>query len=112
MKILPLLFLMTSINACRVDHRASGEVATTGEQKMTVEVIVRLDISGCMYLPEYDRLECVREVTNSVKELSNVAKILLCYRSLEEVSGDEGADSNLSCRELSTMENGLTGTGR
>jgi hypothetical protein len=98
MRILPLLFLLPMMTNCRVDHRASGDVGTYGEQRIVVDVTVRVDIAGCLALPEYDRLECVRAVTESIKEISDVAEVLLCARDLEALPIGEGADTPASCR--------------
>jgi hypothetical protein len=107
-----LLFLSMVPISCRVDHRASGEVESVGEQRVTVEVILRMDISGCLELPEHDRLECVKTVAESLEEITNVAEVLLCYRDLEAVSGDEGVDTPISCRDLASVEDGKPKSGR
>lgn len=101
-----LLSLLMIFSGCRVDHRASGEVETVGEQKVTVEVIIRLDISGCLDLPEHDRLDCVITVANSLEEISSVAEVLLCARDLEAVSIGESANTPESCRRLAITEGG------
>lgn len=103
-----LLFPVLMLTSCWVDHRASGEVTTTGEQKVTVEVIVRMDISGCLELPVYDRLACVQAIANSLEEIAGVAEILLCVRDLEEASVSESTDPPESCRRVSAGEGGGT----
>jgi hypothetical protein len=107
-----LLFLSVMPISCGTTHRVTGGVKTTGEQKVTVEVILRMDISGCLELPEHDRLECVKTVAESLEEITNVAEVLLCYRDLEAVSGDEGADPPVSCRDLASVEDGKPKSGR
>lgn len=100
------LFLLTTLSGCWVDHRASGEVTATGEQKVTVEVTVRMDISGCLDLPEYDRLECVQAIANTLEEITGVAEVLLCVRDLEASPVGESSDPPESCRRLATAEDG------
>lgn len=103
--IKPLLLFLSMISAsCGVSHRASGSVDTSGTQTVIVDVTFRVDISGCLYLPEQDRLECVKTIANSLEEIANVAEVLLCVRDLEDPSVSESADPPESCRRLANGE--------
>lgn len=97
---LPLLFLSMISASCGVSHHASGSVDTSGNQTVIVDVTLRIDISGCLYLPEQDRLECVKTIANSLEEISNVAEVLLCVRDLEAAPVGESSDPPESCRGL------------
>lgn len=110
MKTPLLLFLLMSFSGCRMDHVASGQVDTSGNQTIIVDATIRIDISGCMALPEYDRLECVKAVTETLKEFTDVAKVLFCWSAIERESGNEGTDPVVTCGDLLSVENGYTGT--
>lgn len=101
--LLLCLFLL-SLYSCGVSHRASGSVDTSGNQSVVVDVTFRIDISGCLYLPEQDRLDCVKTVAESLKEIASVAEVLLCARDLEALPVGEGADTPESCRKLIAPE--------
>lgn len=85
----------------KVRGKTQHEQHVDGEVMMTIKI----DISGCLEVPPEDRMECIHAVTDSIKELESVAKILLCERNLKKHPRDEGADSLVSCRDLRSMEN-------
>lgn len=106
LKPLLLSLSLLSTYSCGVSHRASGSVDTSGNQSVVVDVTFRIDISGCFYLPEQDRLDCVKTVAESLKEIASVAEVLLCARDLEASPISEGADTPESCRRLTTPQGG------
>lgn len=109
MRILLLSCLL--LTSCGVAHRASGTVDHNVTTTSTVEVVLKVDLTGCMELLPEERLVCVLSVTDSLKELSSVAEVLLCARDLEAISGDESADTPISCRQFLPMENDGEGAG-
>ena len=106
MRVLLLSFLLTSISGCRVNHAVSGSADVSSTQTVIVDVTMRIDISGCMSLPDQDRLDCVTAVTDTLKELTDVAKVLFCWRSAEEQPGNAGANPAVTCGDIVSVENG------
>lgn len=95
-----LLLLSLLLTSCGVDHRASGDVDHNVTSTSTVELVITIDLSGCMEIAPEHRLECILSVTEATKELISVAKILACTRDLEAVSVGEGTNPPESCRDV------------
>ena len=70
----------------------------------TSEVIIRIDLSGCMELPPEERSECIKAVTDSLQEIEDIAKVLYCTRINKTSPGSEGADPTFTCGDLDTLE--------
>lgn len=101
-----LMFLMS----CGGTYRVKGGTENTASGTVTQEYVLRVDVSNCMVLPEQDRLDCIKAITDALKEFVDAAKILLCAKAVEGKSGDESVDPIEQCRELILMEDGNSGT--
>lgn len=110
---LPLL-LCLMMSSCNYTIKTKGGTTHTAESHSTVdgrvEVVMSVDISGCMELPETERLPCIEAIADTLKELTNAADVLLCQRDLEQNPGNAGLNPPVSCRKFVPVENGNSGT--
>lgn len=84
--------------------KVKGGTQSTAETRSDVNLTIRIDISGCLDLPPEDRLACIKEVTESVKDLQNAAKILYCAGTDQNAAGGKGANSAVRCWDPSTIQ--------
>ncbi len=109
-----LLLLSLMMSSCNYTIKTKGGTTHTAESHSTidgkVEVIMSIDISGCMELPEKDRLPCIEAIVDTLKELNNAAEVLLCKRDLEQNAGNASLNPPVSCRKFIPVENGNSGT--
>jgi glycerate kinase len=82
---------------CGISHKVKGETTHTVHTESKAEIEIKIDISGCMKLPPEDRLNCVTQMTDAIKELTNAAQILICIGDTSTVSGGQGVDTAKSC---------------
>lgn len=107
MKYIIFCFLLVS---CGATIKVKGGSQHVVSGTTTQEVVLKVDISGCMELPEDDRLDCIEAITDALKGITDAAKILLCTKDFESQSGIPGADTPESCRGLIPVEDDGSGS--
>jgi len=82
------------------EHHAETTTNVDGDVTMTFKI----DISGCTSIPEQDRLECIKAITESLEGIKDIAEILLCEGSIEDGTGGKSPNPHLTCRKLDSLE--------
>lgn len=81
MKVLNTVLMCIALSGC-LGHRVSGKVEHKVTTEGTTEVVIRIDISGCMVLETDEaKLECIRAVLETFKEVNESAKTIACVQS-------------------------------
>jgi hypothetical protein len=100
-----LLFASSCLlgTACGAHVKVKGGTTNTVETNSVAEVVFKVDISGCMDLPAEDRIECIKAITDAVKEFQDIAKVLYCTNLVKDDSRKQGPHSPITCGDLSAL---------
>jgi hypothetical protein len=96
--ITPLLIL----SGCGISHKVKGGTTHTVNTQTKADVTIKIDVSACQKLPAKDQLACIEQMTSAIKDLKDVAEILICIGNSQAVSGSESVVIAESCRTLGT----------
>ncbi len=97
--MIPILLL----SACGTSHKIKGNTSHTVHTETHAEVVIKIDVSSCQKLPKEDQLTCITQFTNVVKDIKDVAQILICFGNQSQASGGSGVAASESCRALSNV---------
>lgn len=62
-------------------HKVSGGTKNTVTTEGTTEVVLKIDISGCMdFADEEAKLECIKALTQTFEEVGKTYQTVLCYQ--------------------------------
>jgi hypothetical protein len=78
MKNFIILFWTLSLTGCLVRHKAEGDVNGKTENKVTAEIVFRVDLDVCQDLPLEEKLFCIQAITESISDIVDIAKVLAC----------------------------------
>lgn len=106
--LLLYLLMISCDSSVTAKGGTTNYVESRAEVDGRVEVVLKIDISSCIDLPEPDRLPCVEAIAETLKELNSAAEVLLCARDLEALPGDAGDHTPISCRKFFPVEDGDT----
>lgn len=81
-KLLPFLPLMlTGCFGMKLGGKVEHRVVTEG----TTEVVLKIDISGCMEMEsDQMKMECIKAMTETFADISETYRTIVCYKENEE----------------------------
>jgi hypothetical protein len=94
---LTTLILLSFLMGCGQTTTIRVKGGTQSDVQTHSDIVLTIDVSGCKELPVEQRLECIKEMTNALKELSNVVGILSCAKATKDVSGVSGTTDFVVC---------------
>ena len=79
-----ILLISMILSGC-FSGKVGGTVHHEGNVDGTVEVVVRIDVSACMdFERSEDKLECIRALVETFRELNKTAQTVACYKAHPE----------------------------
>ncbi len=94
-----IMMILMIMSGCGFFHKVSGTTQHNVHTESTAEVIIRIDVSACQDLPAQDRLACINQMTSTIKDLKDVAEILICIGN-QANAPSQSVDIAKSCRPL------------
>lgn len=103
-----ILLLSIFLNACQINHVAKGHVTVSTESHADVSATVtfKIDVSACDGMDPDQRLQCIIAITDSLKEISDLAQVLACPKDSQSDNDCSSLEDVLTAaKELSSSSN-------